>query len=390
MSYRLLPLQRCAVRQLLLIPLLMLLSACEADTTAPTEQKLRVETVARGLEHPWSLTFLPDASLLVTERAGRLRHISSKGAVSAPIAGLPAVYAHGQGGLFEVLADTDFAKSRRLYFSYAEAGTGMDKNKNGLAVARAELSPDNSTLNNVRVIFRQTPKVDSSAHFGGRLVLAPEGKLFITLGDRQSRRERDKAQDLSTHHGKVVRINRDGSIPADNPFVKNAGARPEIWSYGHRNIQGAAINPATGELWISEHGPQGGDEINIARAGKNYGWPVVTYGCEYGTCFSIGEGQQKAGMEEPLTYWVPRSIAPSGLAFYSGSAFPEWQGDVFSGALAGQALWQLTLAGNRVSGRQALLSDLGERIRDVRQGADGFLYLLTDHPQGRLLRVRPQ
>lgn len=374
----------------LLLPLLLLMTGCEArddEKAEAVDKTLRVETVARGLEHPWSLSFLPDTSMLVTERAGRLRHISHKGAVSTPITGLPAVFAQGQGGLFDVLADSDFSKNRRIYLSYAEAGSAAEKDKNGLAVASAELSADHKSLSNLRVIFRQQPKVDSSGHFGGRLVLAPDGKLFITLGDRQSRRERERAQDLSAHHGKIVRIKRDGGIPADNPFVKTSGARPDIWSYGHRNIQGAALHPATGELWISEHGPQGGDEINIARAGKNYGWPVVTYGCEYGTCFDIGEGPKKNGMEEPLTYWVPRSIAPSGLAFYSGTQFPEWKGDLFSGALAGQALWHLKLEGNRIVSREALLTNLGERIRDVRMGPDGFLYLLTDSNQGRLLRL---
>lgn len=373
----------------LLTLLLLLPSLTHASTATASEGKIRVLTIAPGLEHPWGLAFLPDGQMLVTERPGRLRAIGRDGKVSAAISGLPAVFAQGQGGLFDVVADSDFAKNRRIYLSYAEAGSAAEKDKNGLAVASAELSADLKSLHKLRVIFRQLPKVNSSGHFGGRLVLAPDDKIFITLGDRQSRSERGKAQDLSTHHGKIVRIKRDGSLPADNPFVQRKNIRPEIWSYGHRNIQGAALHPDTGELWISEHGPQGGDEINIARAGKNYGWPVVTYGCEYGSCFSIGEGKQKAGMEEPLTYWVPRSIAPSGLAFYSGQAFPEWQGDLFSGALAGRALWHLGLQGNRIVSRQALLAELEERIRDVKTGPDGFLYLLTDSDAGRLLRVEP-
>lgn len=370
-----------------LLTLLLLPSLAFANTAATADSKIRVLSIAQGLEHPWGLAFLPDGHMLVTERPGRLRAINTEGKISAAISGLPAILVQGQGGLFDVLPDPDFKQNRRIYLSYAEAGLGAEAGKNGLAVLRAELSPDLKTLRHPLVIFRQQPKVDSSGHFGGRLVLARDGRLFITLGDRQRSSERGKAQDLSTHHGKIVLINRDGSLPADNPFVQRKNTRPEIWSYGHRNIQGAALHPDTGELWISEHGPQGGDEINIARAGKNYGWPVVTYGCEYGTCFRIGEGKQKNGMEEPLTYWVPRSIAPSGLAFYSGNDFPEWQGDLFSGALAGRALWRLGLQGNRIVSRQALLTGLEERIRDVKMGPDGFLYLLTDSDSGRLLRV---
>ena len=287
------------------------------------------------------------------------------------------------GVLLGVVAP-DFAKSGRIYLSYAEAGTG---DTSGLAVARGTLRADETALDNVQVIFRQHPKVDSDGHFGGRMVFSKDGHLFITLGDRQRDRERDKAQHLDKHHGKIVRILPDGRIPADNPFVKTAGARPEIWSLGHRNPQGAALHPVTGELWASEHGPQGGDEINIVRRGRNYGWPVVTYGCEYVTCFSVGEGSKKPGMEAPITWWVPRSIAPSGLAFYTGNRHPAWTGQLFSGALAGQALWRLKLDGNRVIERQPLLTQLGERIRDVRQGPDGWLYLLTDSGRGRVLRV---
>ncbi len=349
----------------------------------PVFDGLKVVTVARDLEHPWGLAFLPDASMLVTERPGRLRHITRDGSVSPPLAGLPGIAAGGQGGLLDVVTDPDFAGNRRVYLSY----TAADGRVNSLAVARGTLSADARRLESVQVIFQQQPKVDSSGHFGGRLVFARDGTLFVTLGDRQRASERDKAQSLAHHHGKVVRIHADGRVPADNPFVTTAGALPEIWSLGHRNPQGAALHPVTGELWISEHGPQGGDEINRVRAGGNYGWPVVSHGCEYVSCRPIGEGPRAPGMTDPVTYWIPTSIAPSGLAFYTGNRYPGWQGNLFSGALAGQALWRLQLDGDRVIGRQALLSGYGERIRDVRQGPDGWLYLLTDSGAGRLLRL---
>lgn len=364
------------------------LASCDSDAGGNTVVgNVRVVTVSQNLENPWGLAFLPDGSMLVTERPGRLRHVSCKGALSAAIGGVPAVDFRGQGGLLGIAVDPDFSGNKRIYLSYAEAGTGAEAGTNGLAVLRAEFTAGQPALANATVIFRQTPKAASTGHFGGRLVFAPDGKLFVTTGERQLDSERVKAQDLGTDHGKIVRINTDGSIPADNPFVGNAAARPEIWSLGHRNVQGAAIHPGTGELWSSEHGPQGGDEINIARAGKNYGWPVVTYGCEYGSCGPIGEGTHKDGMEDPLTWWVPTSIAPSGLAFYTGSAFPEWQGNLFSGALAGKALWRLTLSGSTITGREALLGQLDERIRDVVMGPDGYLYLLTDNSKGRILRL---
>lgn len=349
----------------------------------PVFDGLKVVTVARDLEHPWGLAFLPDAGMLVTERPGRLRHITREGRVSPPLAGLPAIAAGGQGGLLDVVTDPDFASNRRVYVSYTEA----EGRVNGLAVARGTLSADARRLESVQVIFQQQPKVDSSGHFGGRLVFARDGTLFVTLGDRQRASERDKVQSLAHHHGKVVRIHADGRVPADNPFVTTAGALPEIWSLGHRNPQGAALHPVTGELWISEHGPQGGDEINLVRAGGNYGWPVVSHGCEYVSCRAIGDSPRAPGMTDPVTYWIPTSIAPSGLAFYTGNRYPGWQGNLFSGALAGQALWRLQLDGDRVIGRQALLSGYGERIRDVRQGPDGWLYLLTDSGAGRLLRL---
>lgn len=372
----------------LVAALLPLMAACANDDKPrhPVQKMdgLRVVTVASGFSFPWGLAFLPDGEMLVTERSGALRRVGSNGKVSAPLGGVPAARVRGQGGLLDIALDPGFAGNRLVYLSYAEGGAD---DTSGLAVARGTLRADRTALDNVQVIFRQQPKVDSDGHFGGRLVFSKDGHLFITLGDRQRDRERGKAQQLDKHHGKIVRILPDGRIPADNPFVKTNGARPDIWSLGHRNPQGAALHPVTGELWASEHGPQGGDEINIVRSGKNYGWPVVTYGHEYVTGFQVGEGSSKPGMEAPITWWVPKSIAPSGLAFYTGNRYPEWKGNLFSGALAGEALWRLQLDGNRVVARQPLLTQLGERIRDVRQGPDGWLYLLTDSSNGRVLRL---
>ena len=369
------------------------LSWAALGTALGADSPPRVVTIARGLVHPWSLAFLPDGSLLVTERPGRLRRVSADGtSLSPPIAGVPAVDAAGQGGLFEVLPAEDFATTRRLFLSYAEAGSGADAGRNGLTVGSAVLSADGGSLQQWQVIFRQSPKVASSGHFGGRLVLAPGGLLFVTLGERQRNSERGKAQDLSQGHGKIMRIRTDGGVPPDNPFVGRPGAQASIWSYGHRNVQGAALHPRTGELWVAEHGPQGGDEINRVLPGRNYGWPLASYGCEYGApvgnCTPVGGISTAPAFEPPLTYWVPISIAPSGAAFYTGSRFPEWRGNLFVGALAGQALWRLELDGNTVVRREALLADLGERIRDVRQGPDGWLYLLTDSGEGRILRVQ--
>ena len=350
----------------------------------------RVSTVASGLVNPWSLAFLPDGRMLVTEKAGRLRLVTGS-VLSSPISGVPAVDSGGQGGLFDVAVAADFATTRRLYLSYAEPGSGAEAGRNGVAVGTAVLSSDGSALTQWQVIFRHSPKVASSGHFGGRLVLAGNATMFVTLGERQLNSERPKAQDLAQGHGKIMRIKLDGSAPADNPFVGRAGAQASIWSYGHRNVQGAALHPITGELWATEHGPQGGDELNRVQAGRNYGWPLVSYGCEYGdpvgNCTPVGGASTGAGFEPPISYWVPTSIAPSGLAFYTGSKFPEWRGHLFLGALAGQALWRVVLNGNAVVSREALFSNLGERIRDVRQGPDGWLYLLTDSSSGRILRV---
>jgi glucose/arabinose dehydrogenase len=336
--------------------------------------------VAEGLEHPWSLAFLPGGRMLVTERPGRLNLVTDGGTIQE-IAGVPAVAARGQGGLLDVALDPDFSKNRLIYLSYAEAG----ESGAGTAVARGKLSADFRRLENTEVIFQQVPKVAGGNHFGSRLVFAPDGKLFVTLGERFN--HRDKAQTLDNHFGKVVRINPDGSVPPDNPFIGRAGALPEIWSYGHRNPQSAAIHPETGKPWMVEHGARGGDELNMPEAGKNYGWPVISYGVNYDGS-PIGEGSEKPGMEQPLKHWVP-SFAPSGMAFYTGDLFPDWKGDLFIGALAAQELVRVDMDGGQPGDDHRLLGDLGERIRDVRQGPDGALYLLTDSPDGRILRLTP-
>ncbi|MBC7598461.1 MAG: PQQ-dependent sugar dehydrogenase [Polaromonas sp.] len=355
-------------------------------------QGVRAEAVASGLQNPWAVAFLPQGRFLVTERPGRMRVIEADGKLGAPLPGLPAIDAGGQGGLLDVIADADFAVNRRIYFCFSEpaaAGGG-----NSTALARASLALDNSRLEGVQVIFSQKPKFSSSAHFGCRIVEAqkdgkPDGTLFLTLGDRFSRMQ--DAQKLDNHHGKVVRINKDGSVPADNPFVGRPGALPEIWSYGHRNMQGATLAP-DGTYWTHEHGPQGGDEINLPLPGRNYGWPVITYGENYGGG-KMGDGiTSKAGMEQPLHYWVP-SIAPSGMAFLTSDKYGKaWQGNLFVGSLKFGYLNRIELA-QPFKGkvlREHKLLEGGGRIRDVRQGPDGLLYVLTDSPQGRLLRLQPQ
>jgi aldose sugar dehydrogenase len=362
----------------------------------PTAAAPQVVTISSGLVNPWSLAFLPDGRMLVTEKPGRLRMVNADGSVvSAPVAGVPAVDAAGQGGLFDVAVASDFATTRRIYLSFAEPGGGAEAGRNGTAVGTAVLNVDATALTQWRVIFRQSPKVASSGHFGGRIVLAPGGLMYVTLGDRQADSERVKAQNLTQGHGKVMRIRTDGTVPPDNPFAGLSGGaavQEAVWSYGHRNPQGAALHPTTGQLWATEHGPQGGDELNLVQAGRNYGWPLVSYGCEYGApvgnCSPVGGASTGPGFEPPLSYWVPTSIAPSGMAFYTGSRFPEWQGQLFVGALAGQALWRIVLNGTQVVSREALFSSLGERIRDVRQGPDGWLYLLTDSSNGRILRIQ--
>ena len=353
--------------------------AQRSPTPAPVNAPVRVETVARGLEHPWGLAFLPDGRMLVTERAGRLRLVEQDGRLSEPLGGVPEVLAQGQGGLLDVALSPGFAQDRLVYVSFSEPGDGGA----ATAVARGRLGERG--LEGTQVIWRQQPKVSGGNHWGSRLVFRRDGTLFVTLGDRFAYRER--AQDLSVTIGKIVRINADGSVPRDNPFVGRAGARPEIWSYGHRNVQAAALHPQTGAVWTVEHGARGGDELNRPEAGKNYGWPVITYGVDYSGA-KIGEGTAKPGMEQPVYYWDP-VIAPSGATFYTGDAFPNWKGSMFIGGLASRVLVRLTLEGSRVAREERYLADLQERIRDVRQGPNGFLYLLTDNPAGRILRVIP-
>jgi glucose/arabinose dehydrogenase len=350
------------------------------------------EVVASGLEHPWSVAFLPQGRFLVTERPGRMRVIEADGRLGAPLAGLPDIAAAGQGGLLDVMLDADFARSRTLFFCFAEpAANGRG---NSTALARATLSEDRASLQNLQVIFSAKPKVASSAHFGCRIAESlrqgkPDGMLFMTLGERFSRKE--DAQRLDNHHGKVVRIFKDGRVPADNPFVTQAGALPEIWSYGHRNPQGLSLSP-DGTLWAHEHGPQGGDEINLIAPGRNYGWPVITYGENYGGG-AIGAGiAAKEGMTQPLHYWVP-SIAPSGMVFLTSTRYDQaWVGNLFVGSLKFGYLNRIELSepfGGRVLREHKLLADLGERIRDVRQGPDGLLYVLTDSRRGQLIRLMP-
>jgi glucose/arabinose dehydrogenase len=362
--------------------LLLLLLVPTVPAALAQTARLEPVTVARGLVHPWGLAFLPDGRMLVTERPGRMRIVARDGTLGAPIAGLPPVVASGQGGLLDVALDPKFADNARIYWTYSEPAAD-DRGGNSTAAARGRL--DGNRLVDVEVIFRQQPKFASTLHFGSRLAFARDGTLYIGLGDRFTRK--DDAQTLDTHHGKVVRIEPDGKVPADNPFVGRAGALPEIWSYGHRNIQGAAIDPATGALWMIEHGPQGGDELNRIGRGANHGWPVITHGRNYGTGTKIGEGTERADVVPPVKVWVPVSIAPSGMAFVTSDRYPGWKGSILVGALRGQQLVRLELDGNRVVREETLLTDLNERIRDVRQGPDGWIYLLTDSADGRILRL---
>jgi glucose/arabinose dehydrogenase len=358
-------------------------STWAAPKTHQTEQaQIQVTELASGLQHPWGLDFLPDGRILVTERPGQLRVYDPEQGLQPPIKGLPAVAVHGQGGLLDVAVHPDFEKNRWVYLSYA--AEGKEKGTFGTEVARAKLI--NGKLQQVETLFVAQPKVDGGAHFGSRLVFDGKGHLFITLGDRG---KRDPAQDLSNHIGTVVRLHEDGSVPEDNPFVGSKEARPEIYSYGHRNVQGATLNPFTGELWAHEHGPQGGDEINLPKPGVNYGWPVITYGVNYGSGTKIGEGiTEKEGMIQPLYYWDP-SIAPSGMLFYNGNKFPEWQGDLLVGSLKFQTLVRLELKDGEVVDEERMLKGEYGRVRDVEQGPDGYVYLVTDAGNGKLLRLEP-
>jgi glucose/arabinose dehydrogenase len=353
--------------------------ADRSPTPASTRGVVAVDTVARGLNTPWGLAFLPDGRVLVTERPGTLRIVSLDGTISAPLSGVPAVYARGQGGLLDVALDPDFATTQRIYLSYAEPGPDGA----GTSVARARLTP--TGLTEVQVIYRQRPKVEGGGHYGSRLVFARDGALFITQGDRMDYRER--AQDLRMGMGKIMRVRPDGSVPADNPFVDHPTAQKEIWSYGHRNLQGAALHPETGQLWTVEHGARGGDELNHPEAGRNYGWPIITYGRDY-SGFRIGEGTAKEGMEQPVYYWDP-VIAPSGMIFYTGDKFAGWRGDILIGSLSPGGLVRLELAAGRVVRETRYLNEVRERFRAVAQGPDGFVYVLTDSRDGKLLRVRP-
>jgi glucose/arabinose dehydrogenase len=366
----------------LLLALAAPASAVQTKSPAAPRSAIKVESVAKGLNHPWGMQFLPDGRLIVTEREGPIRIVTRDGKISPPLANVPKVDARGQGGMLDIALAPDFANSGVLFFSFAEPRGG---GKNGTSVARARLvaAGEADRLEDVRIIFRQEPSYQSTHHFGSRLIFDRQGNLFVTVGDRYS--ARDEAQNPANDLGKLIRITPDGSAAPDNP--KLPGWRPEIWSIGHRNVQGAALHPETGKLWTIEHAARGGDEINIPQKGKNYGWPVITYGRDYSGA-KIGVGTHKEGMEQPIYYWDP-SIAPSGAVFYTGDLFPQWKGNLFVGALAGQALHRLVLDGEQVVGEEVLLKDQGERIRDVRQGPDGALWVLTDRPRGQILRIVP-
>lgn len=363
------------------VALILTLAACavpKGETVRSELHDFRVITLFRGLSHPWSIAFLPDGRWLITERPGRLRVVDKGRLLPEPVAGLPPIRAQGQGGLLDVVAHPDYARNGWIYLSYAAPGDGGD----GTEVLRARLV--GNRLTDPQVIFRMRPKLESTLHFGSRLLFDRVGDLYITLGERG---QKASAQSLADHLGTVVRLHDDGRVPKDNPFVGQAGALPEIWTYGHRNVQGAARHPKTGQVWTHEHGPQGGDEINILKPGVNHGWPVITHGVNYGTGTPIGEGTHKPGMAQPLYQWTP-SIAPSGMAFYDAPAFPRWRGNLLVGALKFKMLVRLTLDGDRVVGEERLLQGI-DRVRDVRVGPDGLIYLLTDEDDGRLIRLEP-
>ena len=354
--------------------------SARSQTVKSEEHAFQVVKIVGGLDHPWGLAFLPDRRMLVTERAGRLRIVGSNGRLDPqPVSGLPQVFAFGQGGLLDVALHPRFPENDLVYLSYVARGEGGA----GTEVVRGRLA--GNRLENVQVIFRMQPKSGGGRHFGSRLVFDRAGYLFITLGDRG---EQDRAQRPDDHAGSVIRLHDDGRVPKDNPFVGRPGWKPEKYTLGNRNMQGAALHPQTGVLWTHEHGPQGGDEVNVIRAGVNYGWPVITFGVEYGVGTRIGVGTHKAGMAQPLHYWAP-SIAPSGMAFYTGDRFPRWRGDLFVGALRDQMLVRLKLEGEKVVSEERLLKGALGRIRDVRNGPDGYLYLLTDAPAGDLVRLEP-
>jgi aldose sugar dehydrogenase len=361
----------------LLLSTTALAEAPRSPTPAHEADPFKLTTIAQGLANPWGFAFLPDGRYLVTERPGRMRIVAKDGTLSEPLGGVPEVYARGQGGLLDITLSPKFAEDKLVYFSFSEPGEGGA----GTAVARGKLGA--SALENVEVIWRQTPKVNSPNHWGSRIVFRPDGTLFVTLGDRFN--QRPLVQTDTTTIGKVIRINADGSIPKDNPFASKAGAKGEIWSIGHRSSQAAVLHPQTNELWTVEHGARGGDELNRPEAGKNYGWPVITYGIDY-SGVKIGEGTEKAGMEQPVYYWDP-VIAPSGAVFYTGDAFPDWKGDLFVGSMQPGGLVRLKLENGKVTKETRYIGNPKQRVRDVQQGPDGLLYVITDSPQGQLIRL---
>lgn len=345
-----------------------------------------LSVVARGLAQPWGVDVLPDGAIIITEKPGRLRIVDQEGNLSAPLGGVPPVAAGGQGGLLDVTVDPAFARNRLLWLTYSEPASD---GANSTAVARARISTDGAALEDVTVIFRQLPRYAGRLHFGARVVFARDGNLFVTLGERFRDPWRQQAQDLRSHLGKVVRLQPDGTAPSDNPFIGRDDALPELWSYGHRNVQGAAIHPETGKLWVSEHGPRGGDELNIPKPGGNYGWPLVSHGVEY-SGRPVGDGRRSApGLEDPVVTWTP-AIAPGGIAFYADTAFPAWQGNLLVSGLRARAILRLELDGESVVHEERLLVDEGQRIRDVAIGPDGVIYALTDDEQnGKILRLAP-
>ncbi|PWW82741.1 glucose dehydrogenase [Prosthecochloris marina] len=355
------------------------LTACAAKPpeTAPVSKDFRIVTVLDNLDFPWSLAFLPDGDVLITERNGNMLRYGKDGELHL-VSGLPDIHPTGQGGLLDVILDPDFPTNRTIYFSFV----AKDNGDYGTEVARAVL--DHSSLKNLQVIFRAVPKTSSGIHFGSRLLFAPDGTLIISLGEKGRMRE---AQNTSNHLGSIIRINPDGSLPHDNPYINRNGYQPQLYTYGNRNVQGIALHPETGKIWFHEHGPKGGDELNILKSGANYGWPAITYGLDYSGAI-ISEKTALPGMEQPSAYWVP-SIAPSGMTIYDGNAFPDWKGNIFIGALVQRHLRRVILQGEQIIDQEILLKDLKERIRDVRTGPDGYLYLLTDSRNGKLLRLEP-
>jgi aldose sugar dehydrogenase len=366
---------------IILLPFLFFIfSGCSAEEDIFSSEKhsFTIETVVKGLENPWSVDFLPDGRILATEKPGRLRIIEN-GHLSEPVKGVPKVSAKGQGGLLDIALDPEYAKNSIIYLSYSAKGKGGV----GTEVIKGELV--GNELKNTQVIFKLSPKSNTAYHFGSRLLFSNDGTLFITLGERA---ERERAQDIGDHAGSLIRINKDGSIPKDNPFVNNADARPEIYTYGNRNMQGIALHPETGDVWTVEHGPQGGDELNLMKPGVNYGWPVITYGVNYNSGTKVGEGTEKPGMAQPVHYWVP-SIATSSLLFYTGDKFPAWKGNAFVSSLVFGQLARLEMKNNKVIKEERLLKGQFGRIREVQQGRDGFIYFITDDSDGSLLRIRP-